>query len=58
MRQNMADIDSAENIVDLGDQPVLIALDVKHCPLVRDIRRRKSLIYRVGGGLPRNSNDG
>jgi hypothetical protein len=43
MRQNMADINSTEGIVDLHDQPVLIAFNVEDRALTHSIRRRKSL---------------
>src|ERR1700675_1024852 len=39
----MADIDSAENIVDLCDQPVLVPFAVENRPFANGIRARKSL---------------
>src|ERR1700674_740336 len=39
----MADIDSAENIVDLCDQPVLVSFDIENRPLANGVRARKSL---------------
>src|ERR1700693_4851737 len=43
MRENMANIDSAENIVDLCDQPVLVPFDIESLPLANGVRARKSL---------------
>src|ERR1700687_1061433 len=43
MRQNMADINPAEDIVDLGDQPVLVSFDIENRPLANGVRARKSL---------------
>jgi len=43
MRQNMANVDAAKNIIDLRDKSILIAFDVEHRPLLHGIRARKSL---------------
>src|SRR5271166_946861 len=43
MCQHAADEDAARRIVDLCDQPVLIALDVEHRPLANGVRGRKRL---------------
>jgi hypothetical protein len=43
MRQNIANVDSAENIVDLCDQPVLVPFDIESRPLTNGVRARKSL---------------
>jgi len=42
MCQDVADVDSAEDIIDLGDQPVLVPFDIENRPLANRIRRRKS----------------
>jgi hypothetical protein len=39
----MADVNSAENIIDLSDQPVLVPFDIENRPLANGIRTRKSL---------------
>jgi hypothetical protein len=39
----MADINPAEDIVDLSDQPVLVPFDIENRPFVDGIRPRKSL---------------
>jgi hypothetical protein len=41
MRQNMADVDSAESIIDLRNQPVLVPLDIENRPFVHGVRSRK-----------------
>jgi len=43
MRQNIADINPAEDIVDLGDQPVLVPFDIENRPLANGVGVRKSL---------------
>src|SRR5258708_18468916 len=43
MRQNMTDINPAEDIVDLGDQPVLVPFDIENGQFANRIRARKSL---------------
>src|ERR1700722_9013496 len=45
MCQNMADVDSAESVVDFCNHPVPIAFNVKDRPLPKGVRARKSLSY-------------
>jgi hypothetical protein len=43
MRQNMADINPAEDIVDLGNPPVLVPFDIENRPFANAICARKGL---------------
>src|SRR5271157_949861 len=45
MCQHMADVDSAESVVDFCNQPVPIAINVEDRPLPNGVRARKSLPY-------------
>jgi hypothetical protein len=45
MGQNMTNVDSAESVVDFGNQPVSIAFHVENSPFSDGVRARKSLPY-------------
>jgi hypothetical protein len=45
MCQNKADVDSPKSVIDFGNQPVPIALNVEDRPLSDGIRARKSSPY-------------